>query len=313
MALNNEAWLRVAMLGDAAGAGDLAELALSLCRMLGDQRGIAQSLATIAAVEASRCNPNAVATLREGIRLAVAVQDRWIAAQLQLQEAEMLTMRSAFADAAEAAVRAAKEAANAELPDLQDAARIWQALIATRSGDPALGKTLLDRGKPSANWHLHLYWLAIAETERMNSNWKDADAAIRSAHSEMQRLLADVPEHLRAQALTDVPVFASIREHFESRRTKVAQALVPSVETPRGKVPTPEQCVWVDWEWWIPSDDVLNPIARRRRRLARFLDSCDRQGARPTIPHMATALDTSVATVRRDLKALRANSEQQHS
>ena len=305
MALNNEAWLRVATLGDACGARELAEHALALCRMVGDQRGIAQALATIAAVEDAQGDRTSLETLREGIRLAEAAQDRWISAQLQLQEAEVLTMRSAFADAAIAAERAEREAASAALPDLESAARIWQVLIATRSGNTGTAKALIDQVRPSASWHLHLYWLAVAEVERAASNWREADSAIECAHTELQRMLQDVPQPLREQALAVVPIYSSIRGQFHDRQPRIAQALVPSAETPRGKAPSPEQWIWVDWESWLPSDDMLGPIQARRNRLARFLDACDRHGARPTIPYMAAALETSAATVRRDLKILR--------
>ena len=47
------------------------------------------------------------------------------------------------------------------------------------------------------------------------------------------------------------------------------------------------------------------PSLRRRQRLQRLLAEADAQGGAPTVDDLAGALEASVATIRRDLAALR--------
>jgi len=61
----------------------------------------------------------------------------------------------------------------------------------------------------------------------------------------------------------------------------------------------------VTWTINHPDDnEIHHVIDRRRRRLLRLLIEADEQDSIPSIEHLASALEVSEATVRRDLAAL---------
>jgi predicted DNA-binding transcriptional regulator YafY len=69
--------------------------------------------------------------------------------------------------------------------------------------------------------------------------------------------------------------------------------------------------VTVAWTPDAPEDAGLASTGQRRRqRLLRLLRQANEQGAAPTVDDLAQALEASVATIKRDLAALRRQGHQ---
>jgi hypothetical protein len=91
------------------------------------------------------------------------------------------------------------------------------------------------------------------------------------------------------------------------RPHRIAQRLA-RIGVPAGRPLAPHEWVSVTWTLHVPADDEIgNAVERRRRRLLRLLSEAAAQGGAPTVDDLAVALAASVATVRRDLAALRAS------
>ena len=75
---------------------------------------------------------------------------------------------------------------------------------------------------------------------------------------------------------------------------------------PTGRPLAPDEWVNVSWTIHVPADDdITDPAERRRQTLLRLLAEAADQGGAPTVEDLAGGLQASVATVRRDLAALR--------
>ena len=75
---------------------------------------------------------------------------------------------------------------------------------------------------------------------------------------------------------------------------------------PTGRPLRDDEYVTVTWTVEAPEDRVITgKAARRRAQLCRLLGEASQQGAAPTVDDLATALDVSRTTLKRDLAALR--------
>jgi tetratricopeptide (TPR) repeat protein/biotin operon repressor len=84
------------------------------------------------------------------------------------------------------------------------------------------------------------------------------------------------------------------------------QVRLPHINAPTGRTLREDEYVVVTWKVGLPEDNKIpGKVGRRRHRLLRLLDEAATQHAAPTIKDLATALDVSRATVKRDLAALR--------
>jgi biotin operon repressor len=81
---------------------------------------------------------------------------------------------------------------------------------------------------------------------------------------------------------------------------------LPAAYAPTGRPLRDDEHVDVVWTVHDPADNHSpTAIQRRRHRLVRLLEEADQQGAAATIEDLASVLEVSAATVRRDLAALR--------
>jgi hypothetical protein len=128
------------------------------------------------------------------------------------------------------------------------------------------------------------------------------------------------PEHRRA-TLEDIPLHAEIIAAYQDLEAHPNRGLVgeithlkvqlPRLDVPLGRALTPEDYTTVVWMLVAPEDALaVGKVALRRGRILRLLSQAEAQGAAPRDADLADALGVGLATIRRDMAALR---EEGHS
>jgi hypothetical protein len=146
------------------------------------------------------------------------------------------------------------------------------------------------------------YGLALSAGTQLS----EADRHLEMAHDQLLASLGDLPPGDREAALVAVPAHREVIEAWTQRRPRRTAQRLARVGVPTGRPLAPHEWVSVTWTLQVPADDeVGDPVERRRRRLLRLLAEAATQGGAPTVDDLAAALDASVATIRRDLAALR--------
>ena len=86
---------------------------------------------------------------------------------------------------------------------------------------------------------------------------------------------------------------------------------MPHETAPTGRPLEPTDFVTVTFTRSHPDDwSIENPTDRRRRRISRLVAEAAEQGARARLDDLATLLDVSERTIRRDIRQLRADGQQ---
>jgi DNA-binding SARP family transcriptional activator/Tfp pilus assembly protein PilF len=89
---------------------------------------------------------------------------------------------------------------------------------------------------------------------------------------------------------------------------------LPRAGAPSGRPLQDDEFVSVAWTVVAPGDEIIPGKADRRRHcLLRLLQEAEAQGAAPTLEDLATALEVSQPTIKRDLAALRQAGHQVHT
>ena len=135
---------------------------------------------------------------------------------------------------------------------------------------------------------------------------EEADRYLEMAHDQLLGSLGDLPAADREAALTSVPAHREVIDAWTRRRPRQVEQRLARTGVPTGRPKAPHEWVSVTWTLHTPADDEIpNPAERRRQRLLRLLGEAAAQEGAPTVDDLAAALEASVATVRRDLAALR--------
>lgn len=310
LVLSNSAWLRHAVLGEDAGAETDARQALRAYREMGDTRGQAQCLGTLGSVSYRRGEvAEGIALLRKSLDLARGASDSWIEAQI-LTEWARCELEAGLTEQglgrADGALKLCMELGMHDLAIsvkalrgrlLIDLDRIEEAVASTSE---ALSE--LRPGADPARSVAFAHSLALAASGRQ----AEADHYLEIAHSRVLALLSDLPDDGREAALTSVPAHRAVVEAWTARRPRRAQYSLARVGAPTGRPLTQDERTNVIWTLHSPDDLAIREVPnRRRQRLLRLVSEATTQGGAPTIPELADALGTSVATVRRDLTVLR--------
>jgi hypothetical protein len=146
------------------------------------------------------------------------------------------------------------------------------------------------------------YGLALAAAGRE----AEGDRYLQMAHDQLLAALGDLPQAQREAALAAVPGHREVLAAWGRRRTQQAVFHLARAEAPSGRPLEPEERMAVTWTLHTPDDSAIADLVQRRRaRLLRLLEEAASQGGAPTVDDLADALEASVATVRRDLAALR--------
>lgn len=147
--------------------------------------------------------------------------------------------------------------------------------------------------------HNFLILAAAGQTEQ-------ADQALQKAYQCVQARAASLPPDWRDSFLQRVSINRRILQVWARGRPNILQLRLPCAQAPTGR-PLQEH-EWVEVSWTINTTadlEIAGKQERRQARILRLLDEARAQGAAPTIDDLASALDTSQATIKRDLACLR--------
>ena len=135
---------------------------------------------------------------------------------------------------------------------------------------------------------------------------EEADDALGMAVDLLDGILGQLDAEVRAAAAARVPEHRRIHEARERSLVVRASASLPRIDIPIGRPLRDDDMVEVRWTVSEPGDAAFtDPKQRRRTRVARLGVEAADQGGAPRVGDLAEALGVSVATVRRDLAALR--------
>ncbi len=136
---------------------------------------------------------------------------------------------------------------------------------------------------------------------------KNALIALEKAHKHAQIELQSYPESQRVGWRKAIPVVNKILSLFEQHFELKISVRLASKDAPTGRTLQENEFLNVDLVIHKPEDDqFLDKTKRRQHQLERLCIQALEQGALPTVEDLANALNTSVATIKRDLAALRA-------
>lgn len=142
-------------------------------------------------------------------------------------------------------------------------------------------------------------------------NAGEGRASLAHAASLLDAALASLDETTKAEAMSRVPEHRAISDALERALPRIETTLLASAEAPTGRPLHDDEWVEVRWRVSEPADMAIVSVSERRRvRIVRLLAEAADQGAAARVVDLATALDVSVATIRRDLTLLRASGEE---
>ena len=239
--------------------------------------------------------------LKEGGHRWVEVHLRRLAAEVELAEGRPIQAEEQI----ELAGRLCRELGLADIiPTVESLASV----VALEQGDikGALGKArkateLLQIGTelPQIVWYRH-YLAAKAAGEDV-----EADEALARSCDRLDQVLDSLEQDDRELA-TQAPQARGIISARDRTFPRSEQITLPRVGVPLGRTLTEDDWVTVGWTVSDPSDfEKPDLVDRRHIQLRRLLSEASKQGADPRVQDLATALDVSVSTVRRDLAKLR--------
>ncbi|MFH1330634.1 MAG: DUF1670 domain-containing protein, partial [Actinomycetota bacterium] len=310
LVLANSAWIRHANLGDNERAEQETAEAYTVYEQIGDIRGRAQCLVVLGSIKAeSGFVEEGRRLLEDGVALTLEAEDSWLAAQA-LRELASVELAAGLAEAGIAhATKAEGLCEQIGMNDLRVGIKALRGRLLLEAGqvDQALRVTAeamadLHPGVELAYRVPFAHGLALAAAGRL----AEADSYLELAHEHLTALLSDLSEPDRATALSIVPAHRQVIEAWTRRRPRRTAQRLARLGVPTGRPLADHEWVSVTWTLQVPADDQIgNPVERRRRRLLRLLAEAAAQGGAPTVDDLAPALAASVATVRRDLAALR--------
>jgi tetratricopeptide (TPR) repeat protein len=310
MALNNEAWLRVAWLGQHTTGEELASIAKTAFESHGDTRGQAQSLTILAGVRFAEGDTDRALSLGEdALALLAQAQDYWLEAQALRELALIQVMSGHTAAAAESARRGLGVCEEVGLPDLAPTIRAvlaWS-LLKQHQLEEALGlssRAIADSGPGVEFSHLIYYVHALAL--RSAGRILEADEHLLLAADLVKASIRDVPAHERSGVHDWAPLIRRILASAEARTPRQWIGPWPRADAPLGRHLGKDDYVTVTLTTWHPTDDATgNRGSARLAATERIVGEALTQGSVPGVVDIAGVLGVSVATTRRDLKSLR--------
>jgi tetratricopeptide (TPR) repeat protein/biotin operon repressor len=133
-----------------------------------------------------------------------------------------------------------------------------------------------------------------------------AFAALLQAHRYSELELQGYPSAERTGWRKAIPVINEILTLFEQFLEQKRSVRLAAKDAPNGRSLQAHEYLNVDWVVHKTEDDqILDKTKRRQHQLQRLCAQALEQGALPTVEDLAQALETSVATIKRDLSALR--------
>jgi len=250
--------------------------------------------------------------IRWGRRALEVLQDHGLYGQIPgaaYMLASSLLFARAYADARDVFRLGLDHAQTARMRAFLHAglAEAWAHLGEDRQARQALDACIPVLDQIAADEYLPRGWYQVARAAaRVRPEYQAT--ALRRAYMALQAQSHHVPEEDQRAFLHQVLTHRIIVQAWQA-------VAPPTVERLRIPLPSVDGrgTVMVTWTVQAGEEDVVveadqGPIALRRHRLKRLLREAADQGARATHQALAQALNVSVPTIRRDLRALRASS-----
>ncbi len=289
--------------------------AIALRRTLGDRRGEAISLYNLSTVYHDSGDQEAArATLEQVCALAHRLGDRRIEGYGWVYLALVLEYLGQFDASRDAYLKGLALRREVGLPALAIDALSGLARVATAQGDHGLAVQYADevlawldaRGPDGVGDPCLAYvgaykaLLAAGQVER-------GEAALRAAYALLMTYADSIPDPERRRAyLHDISPGRTIWDDYHNLGVRRIQVRLPRAAAPLRRPLRADEYVNVAWTVAAPDDATLSDkVARRQRRLIRLLEEAAAQDAAPTEADLAAALEISLATLKRDLDALR--------
>ena len=310
MVLANAAWLNHAYLGETEVAETQSSESLAFYREIGEARGEAQCLSNLGSVAARRGDlGEARQFFSEAIGITREVEDSWLTAQI-LRHLASLELDIGEPGLAIALLEESIDLCeDAGMEDLVVVVRAFygSALLACgREAEADAATTTASAALRPGIDQAYLVSHARAEVLRSLGDHDGADRHLENAHHLLMEMLGDLDDEDRERAVARVPAHARIVEDWLRRRPLIERVSVASTGAPGGRTLDEADHVQVEWTISTPADErIEDRIERRRIRLLRLIHEAAEQGGSPTVEDLAEALESSSATIRRDLAALR--------
>ena len=308
--LANAASARHNLIGDDRRALNDVERALDVFEGFGDHGHVAQCEEIMAGVAARAGDlDKAIRLIEDSLGKLEGIGDLSLEVQ-HLRSLALVEVEAGDLEAALAAIdRAEQVATEAGFDDVVvdlwsirgliefECGRVERGLAMTRQAVERLAPGV---ARPYLLHHRH----AIA-AQAANESGEARQAAMRAA-AELEHVLVGLDAELRRRAIASVPEHRSIAEMARLYSPSTIDVELPSLGAPTGRPLESGDRVAVVWTVAHPDDQTIEtPIDRRRHRLVRLLKEAEACGASPTVEDLASALDVSDSTVRRDLDHLR--------
>ena len=303
----NLAFVHHSVLGDDVTAGEQARQAMHFFEEIEDQLQVAQCLDTLAAI-AQRGGDYAQATahVEAGMQRLGGDDAGWVRPQLLRRRAE-IALAVGQPDAALSAVDDALLGADqAHLRDLLPVLYGMRGEVLLALGEVDEAVTVTAQGRDGLHPGVDRSYLVLAQHALALEASGDHIMAVevaREAMSQLTEVLASVDEHTRSRAL-ELAEHRRIGAIVDRLAPELVSVTVAAAGAPTGRPLTEDERVEV-----VVARPVLDrskdPVASRRNAARSVIDDITRQGGEPTVDDLAAVLQVSIATIRRDLGALR--------
>ena len=310
MVLANAASARHNLLGDDDRALSDAKKAGGLFEEIGDRTRAAQCLETIAGIAARRGDSvSAQHMLEDSLNVLENSGNLFLQGQHLRSLALLFLGERNLTEARKTLDRADQLCSDAGFEDLAIELDSIRAMVALASGREAeaLARTRqavasLTPGVERSYLVFHRHALAA----RSVGDREEARRAAIRARSDLEASLSGLPAEMIERALIRVPEHAKIVSLAAELTPKTIQVQLPTSEAPMGRRLNADDLRSVTWTVAHPDDETLDDsIEIRRRRLMRLLTEANERMASPSMAALASVLDVSESTIRRDLHALR--------
>jgi len=306
----NRASVCGSVLGDVERATADAEAALAYFREVGDLIYEGQSLGVLGQIALLQGQiDTAQSRLEAGLALLLESGEHWIAVQVYRALIRLSLRQGELAVALKYAELSESIAQDLGMADLATNLLADRGAVLLAMGRPmdALTATseAMSRLSPGVE---QPYLVSFIHYQALAALGRDEEAhlALEQAHQEMMALLEGVSPEQRRTSLERVPEHRDIVEAWKAYQPRCLMRRLPRAEAPTGRPLRDDEWVEVVWTVAAREDEAIGgKVARRRQRLLRLLQEAGEQGAAPTLDDLASALDVSRATIKRDLAALR--------
>lgn len=303
--LANRAAMLHSVVGDDVEAEREATFARRYFTEIGDERREAQCLDVLAGIRRRKrsfaLSRRLIATALDKVRPA---NDRW----MEVQMLRSLAWTESDAGNHPAALEALGNAIDLsiefgldmELPFLHALkARTHLALGSSEAAMEAVDSSRQLVAAGSGLQHIAALWRSEVLEELGVS--AEAEDELQAAHKHLVELLQPFSEIERDIARSRVAEHRAISEAYTSRFPRTEVVLLAPANNP-----TSDPFIEVRWTVHHPDDLYIGDKKdRRRHRLLRLHEEAAVMGAHPRLDDLATALQTSLSTVKRDVAALR--------